>query len=619
MVNIKLTPIALFVLILFVLVLSVVLGKWLPLNLIEEGFVSFQKTVEPNNLLIIPGYSSSRNVYKVYDNVFLDINNGNIIEIQGAPFVDTVDTSGTSISEIDIIPRNGSTFNSVYTKFDKNGKVIASASSDLLGSSINSSYTSWIYPSFTSHTTEPYQVFYMAWNVDTFVHVIDISKNTSAITCQALMGVVQNSYSYDSPNYTPVPLPTGKYKDTSAILNTFAGDGYYDLSSNKNLYVLSDFVRFDKTNGYLIIQTGTGDSRVLTVYSGSPDSYGNAKNLGTGKRDAIFKPTDTSIDDKRLFSPFMVSDLCGNNIVLYMQNGNKTMVSLICQESGDSSLYTLRNVVRFDSNVAGGVDNSKSYDTKSNVSIGKDTDDDTDKDCNDLTEHDRDKAPSLDSIISDYYKQYWYSSKNAGTVNQYSDDFMLKTQMIPPICPACPACQTNTTCTNCGGNGGAGVIGGANVGVEKSVGGIAEGAGKVVGGIAEGAGDVVEGAGKVVGGALAGTGSLAGGALLGAGALVGGVASGVGSAIGGLGQGNHGQWNQGIQGQGIQGQGNQGFTLKTDPTRVGYYSGSNGQPQNVSTGNSYGSYIDKYSYNGALASKGGDPMPVTSDFSKFGR
>jgi len=615
MVNIKLTPIALFVLILFVLVLSVVLGKWLPLNLIEEGFVSFQKTVEPNNLLIIPEYSNSRNVYKVYDNVFLDINNGNIIEIQGAPFVETVDTSGTSISEIDIIPRNGSTFNSVYTKFDKNGKVIASASSDLLGSDVNSSYTSWIYPSSTTHTTQPYQVFYMAWNVDTFVHVIDISRNTSAITCQSLTGAVQKSYSYGSPNYTPVPLPTGKYKDTSAILNTFMGDAYYDLSSNKNLYVLSDFVRFDKTNGYLIIQTGTGDSRVLTVYSGSPDSYGNAKNLGTGQSGAIFKPTDTSINDKQTFSPFMVSDLCGNNIVLYMQNGNKTMVSLICQDSGDSALCTLRNVVRFDSKVAGGIDNSNSYDTQGNGSSDKLTNKDKDKDCNDLTEHDRDKAPSLDSIISDYYKQYWYSSKNAGTVNQYSDDFMLKTQMIPPICPACPACQTNTTCTNCGGNGGAGVIGG-----------IAEGTGKVVGGIAEGAGDVAEGAGKVVGGALAGTGSLAGGALLGAGALVGGVASGVGSAIGGLGQGNHGQGiqgqgiqGQGIQGQGIQGQGIQGFTLKTDPTRVGYYSGSNGQPQNVSTGNSYGSYIDKYSYNGALASKGGDPMPVTSDFSKFGR
>ena len=609
MVNIKLTPIALFVLILFVLVLSVVLGKWLPLNLIEEGFISFQKTVEPNNLLIIPGYSSSRNVYKVYDNIFLDINNGNIIEVQGAPFVDTVDTSGTSISEIDIIPRNGSTFNSVYTKFDKNGKVIASASSDLLGSDVNSSYTSWIYPSFTSHTTQPYQVFYMAWNVDTFVHVIDISLNTSTITCQALTGAVQNSYRYGSPNYTPVPLPTGKYKDTSAILNTFTGDGYYDLSSNKNLYVLSDFVRFDKTNGYLIIQTGTGDSRVLTVYSGSPDSYGNAKNLGTGKRDAIFKPTDTSIDDKRTFSPFMVADLCGNNIVLYVQNGRKTMVSLICQDSGDSALYTLRNVVRFDSKVTGGVDNSNSYDTTSSDKLTN-KDKDKDKDCNDLTEHDRDKAPSLDSIISDYYKQYWYSSKNAGTVNQYSDDFMLKTQMIPPICPACPACQTNTTCTNCGGNGGAGVIGGDKVGT-----------GKVVGGIAEGVGDVAEGAGKVVGGALAGTGSLAGGALLGAGALAGGIASGVGSAIGGLGQGhgNYSQWNQGNQGQGIQGQANQGFDLKTEPTRVGYYSGSNGQPQNVSTGNSYGSYIDKYSYNGALASKGGDPMPVTSDFSKFGR
>ena len=34
---------------------------------------------------------------------------------------------------------------------------------------------------------------------------------------------------------------------------------------------------------------------------------------------------------------------------------------------------------------------------------------------------------------------------------------------------------------------------------------------------------------------------------------------------------------------------------------------------------SFNSFIDPYSYNGALSSKGGDFMAVNSDFSKFGR
>ena len=160
---------------------------------------------------------------------------------------------------------------------------------------------------------------------------------------------------------------------------------------------------------------------------------------------------------------------------------------------------------------------------------------------------------------------------------------------------------------------------------------------------------MAEGAGSVAGGALLGTGALAGGALLGAGALAGGVVQGVGSAIGGLGQGHAQGYNSQAQGYISQAQGSQGYNSLSqgyggqspwnptnvqnissqgqgqgqgqgqDPTRVGYYNGQTGQPQNVSTGNTYGSYIDKYSYNGALTSKGGDPMPVTSDFSKFGR
>ena len=281
-------------------------------------------------------------------------------------------------------------------------------------------------------------------------------------------------------------------------------------------------------------------------------------------------------------------------------------------------------MVRFNPILSGGVEKENIVDSTNSGSKSNDTGSDDTCD-NDLTKSDRDNAPSLDNIISDYYKKYWYSSKNAGMINQYSDDFMLKTQMIPPVCPACPTCPTNTTCTNCGGNGGAGVVNG----VGKAVGGIADGVGKAVGGIAGGVGDIAEGAGGVAGGALLGTGALAGGALMGGGAVVGGVAQGVGSAIGGLGQGQG--YNSQVHSGAIGGQGHSGQSLwnptnvqnissqGNDQTRIGYYNGQNGQPQNVSTGNNYSSYIDKYSYNGALTTKGGDPMPVTSDFSRFGR
>jgi hypothetical protein len=42
-----------------------------------------------------------------------------------------------------------------------------------------------------------------------------------------------------------------------------------------------------------------------------------------------------------------------------------------------------------------------------------------------------------------------------------SSDYILKTQIVPPVCPtcpACPACPNNVTCTNCGGQGGSGTL-----------------------------------------------------------------------------------------------------------------------------------------------------------------
>jgi len=47
------------------------------------------------------------------------------------------------------------------------------------------------------------------------------------------------------------------------------------------------------------------------------------------------------------------------------------------------------------------------------------------------------KKPSAESAISEYYKWYWYWKKTgAGTM---TDDYMLKTQIVPPVCPTCPS------------------------------------------------------------------------------------------------------------------------------------------------------------------------------------
>jgi hypothetical protein len=49
------------------------------------------------------------------------------------------------------------------------------------------------------------------------------------------------------------------------------------------------------------------------------------------------------------------------------------------------------------------------------------------------------------------------ADKSAIDVSDNSD-YILKTQIVPPVCPTCPACPNNVTCTNCGGQGGSGTL-----------------------------------------------------------------------------------------------------------------------------------------------------------------
>ena len=54
---------------------------------------------------------------------------------------------------------------------------------------------------------------------------------------------------------------------------------------------------------------------------------------------------------------------------------------------------------------------------------------------------------------------YNKSSHHLNDSNYFSDDYFLKTQVVPPVCPRCPECPSFGACNNCGGNGGCGTVG----------------------------------------------------------------------------------------------------------------------------------------------------------------
>jgi hypothetical protein len=273
-------------------------------------------------------------------------------------------------------------------------------------------------------------------------------------------------------------------------------------------------------------------------------------------------------------------------------------------------------------------------------------------------------------------KWYWYFKKRDSSGNQYlTEDYLLKTQIVPPVCPSCPSCPSAGVCTNCGGTGGSGTSGKDSSGnkyvVDKSnvVGADANGniiintpknmtfsdyygnyatsadPNTIGGGLATGVlalNSGVQGIARDVVDITTDTTGKLGKGLEYVGGGVGNAASGVGGFIDKAASGVGGFIDKSISGVGnfvgstLNSTGN--FITDTSGRLVpgsysnsgsyGSYGGNNNRNNTGLVGSSQGTNyqsggnvgkVDNYSYYGALQSKGGNFMPVTTDFSKFGR
>jgi hypothetical protein len=214
--------------------------------------------------------------------------------------------------------------------------------------------------------------------------------------------------------------------------------------------------------------------------------------------------------------------------------------------------------------------------------------------------------PCTDELSCKWY--YYFKTIGNDPNILFKNDFIRKTQIVPPVCPTCPNCPNGGgVCTNCGGNGGSGTSGsesnilkdtasGAkNVG-EEVVGGTVNLGKEVVGGTVGLGKDVVGGTvglGKEVVGGTVGLGKEVVGGTLGLGKEV------VGGAVGLVKDAASGIYNLGKKSKDDR--------ESNNDSAFGYV------PNHASTP------VDQYSYYGALQSKGGNFMPVTADFSSFRR
>lgn len=559
--SIKLTPFILFLFLLIILVISSLFGKLLVVE--KEGFQQqiqegMTTTTSLNNVSLTP-YSTNNKVWNLYDNIYFDDKNANLIEVSSINnTTGNLTTGNTSASISTIVTKRSNYSSTIYVS-------ASDVNQNLESSTINEitpKYTSCYYPSQTNNYN--YNVFYMPWNKDTFIHIIDNINKKQLATFLFSPGSETKSLYYSPPRDIGL---TSYVTDNSPDNNKMVIDPLYD--GIKHVYQLSQYVKYDSVNSNILITTE--HTKTLVVYDINNNTYtinscsASDNNISNKSRPTSNIPSYTAIDN------------LGQNIVLCIPNKNNVLVALISYSDNSKSNLILKNVFRFNEF---GIDNG---------------------------------GQTSNNTFSDFNKNL-NSSKNDYTLNK--NDYILKTQIVPPVCPTCPTCPSNGTCSNCGGSGGSGTL-------TKEGNSVVTGNTSTVSGTNQnysrlGSGTVDSNANPdTIGGSLTlmqydATATIEDVAKTGAGVVtgvagtIGGVANNLINTTGSVLKPNP---MGGINTQNTQNVlGSPGNNQRSTPGYTAPGLGTNNQ------------YSDPYSYYGQLPPKGKtNYVPVTADFSRFGR
>lgn len=611
--GIKLSPLFIFLLMLIVLVIATTVRRW---GLVSEGFISYLKNSDSFSSQTVKAYDNTANIYKLYDNIFYDHRNGNIVVLGSTQYTDTADTTGTSVSEVNIVPRN---YDDISSYQRGSGVTIMSEQrAESKKRTIDSIETQW------SINTIQNQLMYITWGSDTYMCVLDLtnSGNDSGNT------VAGNTFSYQ-PAITAyfngnVKQSTKTYTDSDKISLvprfTYVNDGkdntnvvidFYDKVAT--IYQLATGIYYDYKNGNIITKKVDGTTTTLNVYTrGSKTidyTYTSVPTNGNSTPASQLSFSQSSI------APYFINVFDGKYTVMYWANGDTTIIVVFVnflQPDGSVGCIGLRFT----------------RDGLYSSGIG-----DTNKD----EKGDEDKVIDTDAnkdLLDSFARWYIYFNTNAVGSSDYND-YLLKTQIVPPVCPACPGCGSGGVCTDCGGKGGSGTkttdstslafdnktvvgatgsavtntVSAAGNAVNKTIDVAGNAVNKTVDVAGNVAGKTLDTAGNVVGKTLDTATNVVGKTFDAAGNVLGSAASTLGLDRIGYNQSYRGPANtsssRNASGYPSSGFKNTEYRPGSNTTGVSNYPNSNPN--------------DPYSYNGALQSKGGNFIAVTADFSRFGR
>lgn len=658
----KLSPLILFIILLVVLALSAMIKSYMG----TEGFITYNHGSALFSKKMVGMYNKDNDITKIYDDIYYDPRNGNIVVVytkDAYTNAGSVDNDGKNIKAIKIVPRKNTTNSQVIeyknTTIDEaQPKAITQVTTESDKSTLDAIDVAWSYKSDSN------QVNYFTWGSNTYIYVMDItglstSGNSFAGDAQGTqfaskIGTSVNSFSGTIKHasgvfYTGSTNPNTSFDFTSSpegdsmndiyITNSYpqqTGDGYDDKSRiepfyhpSRTVYQITSTVKYDIANGNLLIIEPTASSKEVKVYYRSGDGIREDDSTPNVTLSAVADAQSSDADyikqsfSKSVSKPFFVQDYVNKNTVMYWPTGENTLI-VVFENRNSNGYIPIKKTVRF---------------TSSGVWTSSDTTPPPKNGDNKDSSGNLDISGGQGGNYGDFWK--WWSYFNSNAVGGVSNDYMLKTQIVPPVCPSCPACQGGA-CTNCGGQGGSGSMSsdGSSLAVKgpsAAVASLGQSAGKTITGTAAVAGLTAVGAGAVAGNVIGKTvdtaGNIVGKTVDTAGNVInrtfdaagnivdktfdaaGGVANATGNLLYSAGSGVSNLLTP-----------DQRFDQGSDPTRVGYQQSYMGpRPGSNNTGiyqplpkQNTGSQIDPYTYNGALQSKGSNFRPVTTDFSSFG-
>ena len=321
----KLTPFVIFFLLLVVLLISVMFSYAIP-----EGMIGYNKNAGTMSQMAVPPYSSTKQIYRVYDSIYYDPNSGNVVEFFG-------DSASDKLTNMVVMPRTGSK----VTQYDNTATATDfspnTANASLVNTTLASSNHSWSYPTKNNVTTLPYQyqVLYFPWNTDTVMMIHDIKdpRNMQYIILPANGSLGSTEEGKLLPDSATLP---GDYKpDTDANNNKYVSglNGYSE--PNSKIYQVAANVFFDTSNQTLLLKDSSN------LYTGTPYRLVGNPSTNSGAISG---------------APQIVNDTVGNNLVIAMSFSGRTMVCILSKNSQNPDLLSIRNVVRFDPSKPGGIE-----------------------------------------------------------------------------------------------------------------------------------------------------------------------------------------------------------------------------------------------------------------------